>query len=76
MHFDCDDTSDSYKKLQDQVCTKLAHVLTSLDHSLLLSSELSVDLGSSAIDTQLAINGVLDWAVPHESCMCVTSLSE
>jgi hypothetical protein len=48
------------------VYVKLPHVLTSPNYSLLLSSKLLADLGSSAINTQLAINGVIDWTVIHD----------
>ena len=64
--FDRRDLPDSCKKLQDRVCVQLPHALTLPDDSSLLSSDSTTDLGSSAIDTQTAINGVVDWAVRHD----------
>jgi hypothetical protein len=66
LFFEHGDTPDSRKKLWDRVCTKLTHVLTSPNYSLLLSSESSMDLGSSVIDAQSVVNGVIDWAVTHD----------
>jgi hypothetical protein len=64
--FDRGDSPDSRKKLRDRVCVQLPHVLTSPDYSALLSSDTSTDLGSSAISTQTAIDGVIDWAITHD----------
>ena len=64
--FDCRDSPDSCKKLQYRVCVQLPHALNLPDYSLLLSSDSTTDLGSLAIDTQTAINGVVDWAVRHD----------
>jgi hypothetical protein len=69
--FDRGDTPDSRKNLRDCVCTKLSHVLTSPDYLLLLSSESSTDLGTSTINTQSVVNGVIDWAVTHDVFLCV-----
>lgn len=41
------------------------HKVTSPDYSSVLSPDSSTDLGSATVDTQTAINGVIEWAVMH-----------
>lgn len=52
----------------------LPHLLTSLDYSLLLSFKSLVDLILSAINTQIAINGVINWVATHDVFIYATSL--